>query len=517
MSGIREEIQDLERFIGIVETVANYGFNSLIRKAGLDRLIPFHHRVRGEELNGPEEFRRMIEELGTVFIKFGQVLAERKDLIPEKYAEALKDLENNVEPFEGEKAREMLDEEVGLENFREFDEEPVASASIAQVHEAELNNGDRVAVKIRRPGIKEQIEKDLDILMFLARKADKHKNLGHSQLQRDVEQFAEWTRQEIDFNNEIENGRILGEEMESWEKVRIPEMYPKYSSEAVTVMEYVDAVRCDDVEALEELDIEFSDIARIGVQAQLEQIFKYGFFHADPHPSNFLVDQKGNLVFLDFGIMGRLTRKKRRHVLLMLYSMITGDVDGVLDAIKTLGYCENDADIEELRTSVEKTLKNLQGKTLGQMSFTHSFADLTLEASRHGIYMPNDLIVMGKGMATMEGIGLDIYPDYNFTEENREFIEKLIKEQLEPKQSTKDMMADALRNKELFTKLPSKINEAISSDSKHVNVHVENQQNSEAVTAALILASAFFASKYVEPSEAAALAAVVAAAAYFLG
>lgn len=482
MNLIDEKIENLERFEEIVEILSRQQMGYVLDMLDLEDRLPIVKQLTPTRTTkpSPERVRETFEQLGPTFIKFGQMLAHRKDIIPDNYAEELKGLENKVPGFSGEEARRIFDEEVGLEKLESFDEEPIASASIAQVHRASLKSGEDVVAKIRRPGITEKVEADLRILMYLAERFDRLNRDENRQVSRSVREFSEWTKREIDLTNEARNGKRLQEIMEEWDKVRIPDIYEELSTEKVVTMEYIDAVRSDNIEELEGRDIEFEEIARIGVDSQLKQIFDAGFFHADPHPSNFMVDRNGRLVYLDFGIMGRLTRKKRKDVLVMLYSIINEDVETVIESVRELSETESDPDIEGYKYKIEKEIKLLEGTSIGEKSISKTFFNLTLEASRHGIYLPQDLIIMGKGMVTIEGIGMEIYPEYNVKKENGDYLRELMKKQLNPDDSKERFMVDMVKNRELIENLPSKMNDAIKPDRTEITVHQENSDSSVA-------------------------------------
>ena len=475
MRNVRREIEDFERFEEIVRILASNGFKDIITRVDLQHYLPITDKYVNPEPT-PQRFRETVEELGTVFIKFGQMLAERKDLIPARYAEELKKLENEVPPFDPERARQIVDEEVGLENFTDFSKDPIASASIAQVHTAKLENGDKVAIKVRRPGIVDKVRKDLDILKFLATEFEKHRDSNHEQMRRDIEEFSLWTNKEMNLKNEAKNAERLRENLSDEERIRIPKVYQELTTSTVLVTEYIEAFRVDEREKIEDIDISFEEIARLGVRSQLKQILRDGFFHADPHPSNFLVDRDGNLVYLDFGIMGKFTPKKRRLLTMMFYYTLSQDVEGLVDVLEELGYKEDNYEREELKHKVEFIVLELSGTTLADNSFSKSFAKISLEAGNHGLYMPNDFIVMGKGMATMEGIGIDVYPEYSFEKENFDDIKQIMKEQFDPKDSMKDLGVDFLRNRDKLTKLTSNIVKSQEDSAPEINI--TNESNS---------------------------------------
>lgn len=489
---ISGKVEDLERFEEVVEILFQQGMGRFLDRLDLEDRLPVAKQLTAKRQKKPDPVRarETLEQLGVVFIKFGQMLAEREDLVSEEYAEELQKLEHSVPSFDGERARKIAEKDCG-DAFEEFEEEPVASASIAQVHRAKLNSGEEVAVKVRRPGIADQVEEDIQILHFLAERAEKYSSIGNRQLTKDVEKFGSWTRKEMDFQNELRNGKELRKLLEDHENLRVPKIYGELSTSRVLVMEYVDAVRIDDVEKLRDMDLDIKELVQQGLRAQMEGIFKHGFYHGDPHPSNFMVDTSGTLVFLDFGIVGRLSRRMRKEVFLIFYSLTRRDPEGVYSSLLEISEVEDDANLERLKSMIEEETLELSGAKLEQKSIARTFAKISISAIQYGVYPPNDLFVMGKGMTTMEGIGLKLYPEFNFVEQNREFMEGLLKDQLDPRDSAEELTADILRNRELFENMPSKLNQLM--EKRDRNIVIRNEGDDNTAPAVLIASSIFLA------------------------
>ncbi len=491
MNRIRRDVQDLERFEEIVAILFEEGFGALLDRLDLLHHVPVVKRVmHHDRKGGPERLLKMFERLGPTFIKFGQVLAQRPDLIPERYVEELKKLEDDVPPFDPDKARKIIDEEVGLEKFHELEHEPMAAASIAQVHKGRLENGEKVVVKVRRPGIKEQIEKDLDIILYLAKKFDHSHSLGIDMAYKDVKQFANWTRQELDLKREGRNAQLIKKNLGDEDRIRIPEIHKELTTEKVLVMEYVNAVKCNNVEKMEEMGVDIHEIANIGIRAQLKQMFRDGFFHADPHPSNFLVDHRGNLVYIDFGMVGHLTKQKRRDMALMILHIYDEDVDSLANTLERIGYSKGEADVESLKPELEEEIVKLKNSTLEEQQIVESMASIAQKSVKHGIYMPNYFMIMGKGMSTMEGVGLQVVPEFDFEKNCRGVLEDILKRQYGPREMSHTLMVDMMENSDLISKFPTKINEFLEQRPSKIKVEKDQEKQSNLVPAALILGSA---------------------------
>lgn len=466
MKPLKGDIKKAERFEEIVGILFKQELGYILDQLDIADHLPVHKRLRAKRHDkpGPERLRETFEELGTVFIKFGQIISERPDIIPEEYCEELEKLQDSVEPFNTEKAKEIVDEEIGLDNLKEFEQEPMAAASIAQVHRGELESGEEVVMKVRRPDIKKEVARDLEILLYLAGKADKVSDFGEGFIYGEVEEFAEWTREELDFKNELHNLKAFRENMGDEENIRVPEVYEEYSTEKVLTMEYVNAVKCDNVEEIREMDIDEEEIAKTGIRSVIKQILRDGLLHADPHPSNFMVDREGNLVFLDFGMMTRITKEAQRELGMLMLQIADEDAEGVVETVKRLSTVKSDADIEKFKSEVESELLKLRNTTIQDQSISTVLIKLSTKAAQNGIYLPTKITLIGKGILTMEGIGLKIYPEFQLQNEFRDQVEKLLLEQNSPDNMAKDFVFNLIQNQEVITKLPEKINKNFSSE-----------------------------------------------------
>ena len=487
----KKELQDFKRFKEVLTILTEEGFGYLLDELKVTGHVPLTTRIMNQKRETrPERFRETLEKLGTTYIKFGQILAERPDIIPEEYAEELQKLQDSVPGFSPKKAREITDEEVGLDKFSEFQDEPLAAASIAQVHRATLTSGEEVVVKIRRPGTKEQVEKDLDILSYLAKAGEKHlPDLKQMDMVRFVNEFSEWTQQELDMEKECLNAQIFRENMEKEEDIYIPKVYPDLTTERVLVMEYVEGVKCTEEEKLKEMDLNEKEIAKTAIRAGMRQSMVDGFFHADPHPSNFLISEEGKIIYLDFGMMGQVTEKESEKLGLLLLYMIREDTGGMMDCLEDLGTKKDDFDRESAREKVEEKVLTIRNTTLAQHSITKQLFELFIELTDEGLQMPSNMALMGKSLVTMEGIGLTIYPDFRITGEYEDMVEEILQEEISPEELEEDFAIDLLKNKEMLTKLPSKINEKLeSSGEQTINVETEAPEI-KLLPSALILSS----------------------------
>lgn len=517
MRRVSREIEDLERFKQIAETVAHHGFNVFLEKLELTGHVHFHHRVLGSEKQGPEEFREMLEDLGTVFIKLGQILAERPDLMPENYRRELEKLEHDVNHVEFREIEEILEEDLGTDQFDYIEEEPLASASIAQVHRATYK-GEDVVIKVRKPGIKERVEEDLRILEYLTKKGEKHlSRMKSMSVLKFVQEFSDWTRQELNLNREAENAKLFRNNIADDEHVKVPEVYEDVSSSRVLTLEYVDGVKCTEEEKLKQINIERKEIAEQALEAGIKQAIRDGFFHADPHPSNFLITEDSQIVYLDFGMMGSISQDQSRKLGLMLLYLLRDNSEGIMDIMEDLGSVSDSYNREAIRTEVERKIRLLRNSTLEETSITRQIFDLFVTASDNGLHMPSSLTLMGKSLVTMEGIGMTIYPDFRIKEEYEQTVEELLKDQNSPKDMAEDLSIDLIKNRDLITELPSKINKALEPQQNQPVKVIQNDSNDHIVPAALLIGSTLLFYQILPKEQMAIVAGLeLAAAAYLL-
>jgi len=506
MGIVDKEIRDVKRFDEIVRTIADQELGIILDRLDLKHRLPFSKRFSTREKEPkPERLRDTLEELGPTFIKFGQIMAQRPDIVPQRYIEELESLEDHVQEFETAEARRIIEEEVGEidEIFQEFGEEPIAAASIAQVYKAQLNSGDEVIVKVRRPDIEDRIKTDLDILEFLAKRGEKHSTaLENVRLTKLVEEFDKWITDELNFEKEARNAEIIQENMSDMEKVKIPDIYSQLSTRKVLVMEYVDGIKCTNEEKLQELDIDISDTTRTGIRMGLNQVIRDGIFHADPHPSNFFIDEQGRIILIDFGMVGKLTKETRRKLGLLFLHIGNEEVESAVEVITEMGYVADEADLDGFKEDVEEMILMLRNSRVKDNTLSSTMLEIVVSAASKGVYLPTNLVLTGKALVTLEGILLTVNPEARLTTEYQNQIEEILKNQYSPKDIGKSFMIDLLQNKDLVSKAPSKLNDVLQKqENSGTEVKVEtSDEHEDIVTAGLILGGAFLLSQ-VLPSQ----------------
>lgn len=444
---ITRTYKSAKRLQQIINVFLRYGFGQIIDQIHLGRYIPFKKRLKAfgiwPALKGPsvpERLRMAFAELGPTFIKLAQILSSRPDLITTQFANEFKKLQDEVPPFSVLEAKKIIEEDIKLpidKIFRYFDDVPIAAASIAQVHKAELIDGSQVVVKVQRPNIREQIESDINILTTIARLLDKY--VPESRFFNPigiVEEFSKTVRKEMDFVEEARNCCRFRKNFEQNLDVYIPKIYAEFVTERVLVMEMIEGVRIDDIRAIDEMGLDRKGIAKIGVDAYFKQILEDGFFHADPHPGNILVMPTGMIAFLDFGIVGRVSDELKETMADTFLALIHRDFDRLIDQYVELGIVPEHVDIDAFRKDFKADLRDLleplYGLTLQEINFAQYLDTITHLAIKHNLKIPSDLLLINKAMLILENIGLQLDPDFDFISTAEPYATRIIRKRISP-------------------------------------------------------------------------------------
>lgn len=383
-------------------------------------------RTNRPKKSAPEIAKQTLERLGPTFVKFGQFLSIRPDLVAPEFCDEFRKLQDKVPPFALAQAREALWQELGrdpAEIFREFDATPVAAASVAQVHRARLTTGEEVAVKIRRPGVRRQMEEDILIMLFFAHLIDRFvPALRKNQLVMLVEEFSRWTDRELDFYAEGKHALQFSHCFAGYRGVRIPRVHLELSTERLLVMEFIHGV--NPLEAPEG-SINRKAVARLIADSMLKQIFVDGFFHGDPHAGNILVIGRKTIAYLDFGIVGYLTQELREWTFDVLYRMARAEVPRVIDSFLELCDVDPDnVDIAAYRRQMNEVLSELHVCQIANIPFTHMMQRFLNTSLEFGLDVPHDFVLMSKAITTLEGTCLSLDPKLRIVEYLEPFVER---------------------------------------------------------------------------------------------
>jgi ubiquinone biosynthesis protein len=409
--------QILKRYRTVLGVLSRYGFGFMAEHLGLAgsgawRWLP--GAARGGEARG-ERLRRAFEELGPAFVKLGQLLSTQSDLLPPDILAALERLQDQVEPFPFQEVRVVVERELHhpLEQlFDSFDPEPVAAASLGQVHQAVLVGGEEVVVKVQRPGVAEQVELDLQVLQGLAALAARRTQWGRQyDLPAAVAEFAATLRKELDYRQEGRNAERFRENFTGDSGVYFPAVFWAYTSDRVLALERVEGLRVTDREKLVKSGVAPSDVAQRLAGALFRMVLRDGFVHADPHPGNLFVRRDGTLIFVDFGMVGELTDAMRANVVDYVLGVVTEDSDQVVEAILRMGVVRGSTSLPGLRREVERMQRKYGQVPLSQIQLGPALRDTMAIARRFQITIPSGYVIMLKALTTLEAVARQIYPE----------------------------------------------------------------------------------------------------------
>ncbi len=475
MKFFQREIKDIHRFNHIVLILAQQGFGHLFDKIKLRKLFKRKGAIE------PERLRKTLEKLGPTFVKLGQILSLRPDLVRKEYVKELGKLQDEVPPFSYKEVEEIIKKELHKpinKLFSSFSKKPIASASISQVHKARLRNGMTVAVKVQRPDSKEIMDTDIEIMFYIAKLLEKHsEKIRRYKPVKIVQEFKKWTDKELDFRIEAKNAKRFYKNFKGNNKVKIPKVFDRYSSKRVLTLEFIDGIELHNIGKVKgKRGYDIKEIIKNGFDLILTQVFIDGFFHADPHPGNILVLKGNKIGLVDFGIVGYFDENLKRKSIELFYGLVEEDMDAIVDTFLDMGLIkEGETNIESFKNDVRKVIEPLQKSSLKDVKISYVLEEVLDIALRHRVKMPVDFVLFGKALVEIEGVALEYDPDFKFVESSKPFIEKLIKKEIKPVNMAKDLMKNLLKYGKLFRELPDKLDAALTRIQKgSVKVDIED-------------------------------------------
>lgn len=441
IGAINKTYRHLNRYQGILRVLFKYGFSDVLERLHIDQylesglqMINRKPREQIDKLSRPERLRMSLEELGPTFIKFGQVLSTRSDFIPPEYLFELAKLQDDVPPFSYEDVESIFLAEMGHkpeELFAEFKREPVAAASIGQVHEGVLRDGDKVVVKVQRPEIEKIIAVDLEILAHIAALMEKYlEELQGHRPTSIVEEFARTISKEIDYSVEIGNIERFAKQFERNKTIYVPKVYRDLSCERILTMENIQGLKASDVDQLRKQGADLPLVAERGTNLIMEQIFVHGFFHADPHPGNIFILPDNLICFLDFGMMGRLSRQNRDDFTDLVLYIVARNERKVMESVLKLTNHYEDINRDALSRDLSEMLDRYLYLPLKELEAGKILQDLLELVSRHQIFFKPNFYLMMKAITTVEGVGCILDPDLELLKLAQPFMKKVKSDRL---------------------------------------------------------------------------------------
>ena len=415
----------LMRYRQVIGILLKYGFENIIDAMNIDRyiesglqLIPFanpHDRVA--KLSKNQRIRMTLEELGPTFIKMGQVLSSRPDLIPVDLLNELTKLQDHVPPFGFEHVKTIIASEFGKphdEIFESIEETPFASASIGQVHRARVNNNNQIAVKIQRPGIRKIIETDLEIMLHLASITENNiEEVALFKPVKIVEEFAKTLEKELDYTIEASSMKQMAEQFKNDKTIHIPKVYSDESSERVLSMEYIRGIKADDVDAIQSAGLDRKLITRRGADFIMKQVFEHGFFHADPHPGNLFVMEKNCICPVDFGMTGFVDQLTREVFVDLIHSIATNNFKRTARLLCELAEYDIQPDLTRLEKDLSLFVSQHLSKVLKDIKTAKMVNQFLELCATHNLRIPPDFFLMIKAFISIEGVAKKLDPDFD--------------------------------------------------------------------------------------------------------
>jgi len=451
----------LPRYKDIGRLFWRHGRSDVFRQLG--SLGDLRDQVDGAGDNDPtpEELVADLERMGPTFIKLGQVLSSRSDLLPPSYLKALAKLQDKVEPFPFAQVEEIVQNELGVrlsKAFLEFDEKPLAAASLGQVHRAVLRDGRKVAVKVQRPGIRKQIAEDLEVLDEIAAFAEAHTTLGRRHHLREVlEQFRKTLVQELDYEREADNLAIVGESMKEFPHIRVTQPIADYTARAVLTMTYLEGRKITELSPMVRLDVDGGMLADELFRAYLKQILVDGIFHADPHPGNIFITDDLRIGLLDLGMVGRVTPGMQETLLKLLLAVSEGRAEDAADISIRISQVADDFDEPLFRRRIGDLVAQMQDNTLTQIDVGRVLLEVGRSAGETGLFVPSELTMLSKTLLQLYEIGRCLQPEYNPNAAVRRHVTSILRQRLRKDFTPGNFFSALLDVKDFAGQLPSRV------------------------------------------------------------
>jgi len=457
-------VRHFQRYREIAQVFVRHGFGELVDLLELQPYLALPRRLlrrwrrEAPPLGVPQRVRLALEELGPTFVKLGQVLSTRPDLLPPPFIAELVKLQNAVPPAEWEPIRAQIEAELGAplqELFAAFEPVPIAAASLAQVHAATLPDGAQVVVKVQRPDIQQMIETDLEILFDLARLLQARTPLGEIyNLPEIVEEFAATLRAELDFYREGRNADRFRANFAAESFLYIPRVYWDFTTHRVLVLERISGIKIDDIEALDAAGYDRNRIALHAARMIIKEVLEDGFFHADPHPGNFVVMPGETIGAMDFGMVGHLSRRTRSDLIRLYVVAVQMDEEGIVDQLIRIGVISGAVDRTGLRRDVMRLLRKYHGLPLGAVRAREVIEEAMPVAFRHHLRLPSELWLLGKTLAMMEGVGLRLAPDFDIFAFSEPYVRRFVWQMASPRAWAPPLLKGASDWAELLSIIP---------------------------------------------------------------
>ena len=471
---VNRNIRTIRRYRTILGVLIKYGFGHFVEQLNIDYYLELGKRIvtrdkmhrELERLSQPRRLRMAMEELGPTFIKLGQLLSTRPDVLDQEFIREFSKLQDEVPAVPLDQIKTQVQRELGYpvdELFAEFSAEPLAAASIAQVHRGKLRSGEEVVFKVRRPGISRIVETDIDVLMGLAYLIEQHvPAIALYEPVGLVKEFRRSIMREMNFIREGHTVERFAANFADSATVYIPKIFWDCSGEIVLTMEYVPGIKISHMEELKAQGYDLKEIARRGADAFLKQVLDHGLFHADPHPGNIFVLPDQVICMIDFGMVGRLGQDLKEQLLDLLQALLGKDVDRIISQLLYSGELTDTADLKNLKRDLHDFIEDYYDLVLQDIKIGRLFAEFIEILTHHRIHFPPDYMILAKALVVMEGVGRQLDPDFNMISHMRPYVNRLLVERFSPKNITAEAGRIAMAYTSLAKNLPHDIKEFIN-------------------------------------------------------
>jgi len=455
----------LNRYKDIALLLLKYGRSDLVASAGLDDGLEDEPQVAPASASGSPgvELAADLERLGPTFIKLGQLLSTRPDILPPAYIQGLAKLQDDIEPFPFDQVEAILQVELGIrisKAFAHFEAEPVGSASLGQVHRATLRDGRMVAVKVQRPGVKERVLQDIEILTEVAELLEKHNDsvqrMGAKEM---VAEFKRSILRELDYRHEAGNLATLRENLRRYRRIIVPRAIDDYTTSRVLTMEYIHGAKVTGLSPLAQLDLAGRRIAEQLFHAYLKQVLVDGFFHADPHPGNvFITDDGQHVALLDLGMVARISPRMQEKLFQLLLAISEGLGDDAASIALRIGDTREDFDLKTFNLRVKTLVEATQNTTVKKMAVGRLMIEVTRASGECGIRLPSELTMLGKTLLNLDEIVRKLAPDFDPNEFIRNRAPGLMRDRMKKSVSSGGIFSGLLETKDFIERLPRRLN-----------------------------------------------------------
>ncbi len=417
MASILHEVRDVARFNHILRVMAEVGLHNFLDRLKLRGKQRFNWQFKKDHpYSTPEKLRVAFEKLGPTFIKFGQLLSVRPDLVPKEYVDEFSKLQDAVHEEQWEDIKQQVESELQApihKVFKHFNQKPISAASIAQVHLAELKTGELVAVKVQRPNIQDIIDKDVHILTYLAKLIERYVEDSHKYNPQElVSEFSKWIGRELDFFIEARNAEKFYQNFKGVKDVKVPKIYWDYSTKKVLTMEYIAGKKLKELKLNKDTK---EKILQTIAEASLKQIVEDGFFHADPHPGNIIIMSGNRVAFIDYGIVGNIDDQLKEQMAVLLMALLDKNVDDVVNVILDMNISDEEVNVKKFRQDLRENLNIYYVKQTNRYA-VQDLANVAKLSTDHKIRLPIDFVLLTKAVLTLDGLAMQLDPSYSIVD-----------------------------------------------------------------------------------------------------